>query len=130
MVYNPIMRIPQDFEYTVHRPGDPKTHSLGNGFGASKNAALGAMKLAKEWLRQVPVIGIQVTRFKIFILISQEGSSHGINDFHERTQKKLEDHAVIRQTPEYLDQQIASFPAYETSIPETSGSSRLVQTAH
>src|SRR3989338_10861533 len=100
------MHIPHDFEYTVHRPGNPVTHSLGNGVGAHENAALKAMQLAKEWLREVPFVGIEVTRYKIIILISQDGAKHEIGEFHERTQEKLRGHSVVHQTPEYLDQQI------------------------
>ncbi len=96
------MNIPEDFEYIVHRPGNPATHCLGGGYPAHPDAARMVMELAETWLQQAPFVGIELTRFKILIIISQANEKPDVRQLGESIRGKTM--SIVYQTPAYLSQ--------------------------
>lgn len=101
------MKHPDDLEYIARRPGNPSTHSLGNGCSPHSNAAHNVLKLAKEWLEEgIEVVGVDITRLKVFILFSDNRSKQHLSEFDEKTQQKLAEHSIITEPVSRLDELI------------------------
>ena len=106
------------FEYLVHRPGNPKTHSLSNGYPDQPNADLKTFQLAQELLKTAPFVGIEFVRSKLIMAIGRrhDGERPALSDFDQGGScTRLRDHTIAYQEPEYVQDRIDALSVKQTS---------------
>lgn len=62
--------------------------------------------LAREWLQESPFVGIEITRFKILIVICKDPMTGvpTLKDFNKRDTDQFMGHDVIYKGMEYLEE--------------------------